>query len=107
MQRTPLVNAVEMSELSPGFQILPHDTRYYLLHSGDLAKVCAPFPSTEEITGERFGVEVIHAEPGQYTGTILNDLDHTLRHGYAKNQTIEFDYRHIYQIAHRSQLGDQ
>ena len=107
MKTAHLVNAVEMSELSANFELLPHEIRYWGLHTGDLAKVCAPFPKTEdEYTGERFWVIVTQAKPGHYQGTIDNDLKHSNLHGLQFGDLIAFDYRHIYQICHRSKLNE-
>lgn len=106
MKAPNLKNAVEMSERSADFEVLDHDSRFYLLFPGDYAKVCVEFDEHKGYTGERFWVRVTFAEAGQYQGVIDNDLDHTEAHGLRCGDLIAFDYRHVYNLAHQSKLSE-
>ena len=106
MKTPKLTNAVEMSEMSAQFEVPEHDFRHHLLFPGDYAKVCAEFDEHNGCTGERFWVKITWADSGQYQGVIDNNLCHTEAHGLRYGDLIAFDYRHIYNLAHQSKLGE-
>lgn len=65
------------------------------LQPGDFVKVCAEFPSQNDVNGERFWLLIREVSASALVGEIDNKLVHTRHHGLRCGDTLTVEPRHI------------